>query len=91
MSNDTSRYLRIYGYIGLLHRNYPNLKKIKKMFSKDSAVINTASGCFSDTMTISEAVNNLHLWYERQAYDIWLRDFVTNSEIRGYPKAQLLE
>jgi hypothetical protein len=90
MVSDTSRYLRIYGYIGLLHRKYPGLNKVKERLLRDSAYIETISGCNGGSMPIATSVKNIKLWYYRKAFDMLFEERVSREHIAGFPTKDLL-
>lgn len=47
MLNENNSALKVYSYLGLLQKNYSNIKSIKKRIFKDSESVNTFFGCIS--------------------------------------------
>jgi hypothetical protein len=90
MVNDSSRYVRIYGYIGLLHRNYHGIEKVKRSLSKDAALIETINGCNAETMPIAKAVKNISKWHYRKGFDLLLKNWISTEYVRGFPINTLL-
>ena len=90
MVNDTSRYLRVYGYLGLLHRKHPNLNKIRQRLLKDTALIETISGCNAEMMTVAKAISSINSWYYKKGFDMLLKEEVSADYVRGYPIKTLL-
>ena len=85
MVSDTSRYLRIYGYIGLLYKGHPDIKKIKRVLLNDSTMIVTISGCIVETMPITKAVNDIRPWYYKKGFDRLLKEYITVDYVFGFP------
>jgi hypothetical protein len=90
MTNDTSRYLRIYGYIGLLHKRHQTAKDVEQSLLQDTAIIRTMSGCILRQMSISDAVRQIERWYEKDFFAIIAKKYVTRNQVFNFSKKELL-
>ncbi len=90
MTKDSSRYLRIYAYIGILHRSPEKEKKARRRLLRDKTIIETRSGCYGEDLTIAKAVKNMHLWYEKESYDKLLENFRITGKVNGFTITDLL-
>ena len=69
MTTDRSPVLRLYAYTALLHRKSGDTARVVKKLSSDHSTVHTLSGCIMNETRVSEAVNDVGIWYYPEALD----------------------
>ncbi|RYZ25884.1 MAG: hypothetical protein EOO10_17070 [Chitinophagaceae bacterium] len=66
MTHDKSPAVRLYGYIGLLHKKYVDTASVRKRLSSDTAQVVSFVSCVVDEITVAQGLEEIYNWYDEK-------------------------
>jgi hypothetical protein len=87
MTENEISSIRVYGYFGLIFKNYVDLDNVRKKLLLDYSIVNTFFGCIKSISIVAECVTNSEEWINNESTKKFLQN-ISNDEVR---KNKLIE
>lgn len=83
MTYDRSPAVRLYGYIGLVHKKYADTTVVKNRLLLDTAIVLSFLSCVIDEITVAQGAEDICIWYDEERTAKAVTFIQTNNRYRS--------